>query len=134
MNETSTITITVQNQLTAPTPSRFRLADGKLRLLGAEAKSVALAISMPNDLAQVGGMSIPSGFQCAFALNRQYIVCSGGPIAAGGSVQFSLDVTAAYRCSYTANVTATADPFSWLVEASETNNTAVSAIRIQSIC
>jgi hypothetical protein len=132
MNESSVITITVQNILTTPPgPTRF---EGKLRLYGSEARGVSLSVSMPASLSQGGNMVIPSGFQCAVTPNNHYIFCWGGTIPGGGIVEFQVEVIGAYGCGYTANVQAVVDPYNWISEKSETNNEAASAISVYSVC
>jgi Right handed beta helix region len=132
VNESSVVTITVQNLLTlpqSPHPSPV-----PLQLFGSEARGVSVSVSMPALLSQVGNMVIPSGFQCAVAPNNHYVFCWGGTIPAGDSVVFQVEIIGAYSCGYTANVQAVADPYNWISETSETNNDASSGIFVYSIC
>lgn len=132
-NDSSVVTITVQNRLTAP--ERGYLFEGTFWMYGAEARGVFVSIAMPTSLSQVGNMRIPSGFECAVTANNHNVFCWGGNIPAGGSVEFLLQVIGgAYGCGYTANVQTEVDPYSWIAEASETNNNASSAISVYSIC
>jgi hypothetical protein len=131
INESSTITITVHNRLTAPQlPQRF---EGTLRLFGSEAKGVSLSVSMPAALSQVGA-AIPGGFQCAATPTNHYVFCWGGNIPAGGSVEFQVDVIGEYGCGFMADVRAVVDPHNWIPEASDTNNEATSTISVSSLC
>jgi hypothetical protein len=132
VNESSLVTITVQNRLTAP--QEPQLFEGTLRLFGSEARGVSISVSMPASLSQVGNMGIPSGFQCAVAPDNHHVFCWGGTIPAGGSVAFQVEIIGAYGCGYRANIQAVADPYNWIAEASETNNDASSEIFVYSIC
>lgn len=132
VNESSVVTITLQNRLTLL--HRPHLFEGTLRHFGSEAQGVSVSVSMPASLSQVGTIITPSGFQCAVAPNNHYVFCWGGTIPAGDSVAFQVEIIGAYGCGYTANVQAVADPYNWISEASETNNDASSGISVYSIC
>jgi hypothetical protein len=140
--ESSLITITVHNRLTAPQLSQLpQHVEGSLRLSGSEAKGVTLNVEMTEGLSQVGNMIVPRGFQCAVATNNHFVFCWGGTIPAGVSVQFQVEVIAAfveaikgYDCGVgRSSVRAVVDAHNFILEASEVNNEASSAITIDCI-
>jgi hypothetical protein len=125
--DSSLVTISVQNRLTASQslPARF---------FGSEARGILVSVAIPAPLSQVG-MTIPSGFTCGVASGNHNILCWGGTIAAGGSVDFLIEVISEDLAGgfVIVNVQAEVDPYSWIAEVSETNNKASTGVLVANI-
>lgn len=131
VNEISIVTITVENRLT------FRkLMPGQARAVGhgSDARGVLVSIDIPAPLSQVGNVTAPIGFQCAVSPNNHTVICWGGTIPAGKSINIEIAVIGEYTCGSTVEMRAVVDPYSWIGEASETNNEATVKIDVYSLC
>ena len=124
----SQVTVVVHNRLSVLPKSTLPDEPNTLPALGSDAKGVMVRIGLSSGLRQIGGVGLPAGFQVAIAPNNQTIVCYGGDIAAGSSVNFVLDVIGVSGAYET--IIAEADPFSVIPETSETNNLAIASILV----
>ncbi len=126
--ESSVVTITVQNRV-----SFFGgpIIAGNIRpAFGRDVQGVMVSIVLSSGLQQVGGMSVPAGFLSAVAPNHQTIFFYGGTIQTAASVVFEFDVVADCLHDDYASILAEVDPYSFITEASKTNNMANAKIGI----
>lgn len=122
----SLITVVVHNRLSVLPKSTLPDDPNTLPAFGSDAKGVMVRIGLSSGLRQTGGVGLPAGFQAAVAPNNQTVLCFGGDIAAGSSVNFVIEVIGVSGAYET--ITAEVDPFSVIPETSETNNTAIASI------
>jgi hypothetical protein len=99
---------------------------------GSDVNYVLVSVELSTGLQQVGGMSLPAGFSAAVTSNHQIIVFSGGPIPAGTSVDFVIEVIGGYNIGNT-TILAEVDPNNFIVEVDENNNKASATILVWSI-
>jgi hypothetical protein len=128
--ETSTITIRVENRLTAR-PLRW---NGGVALYGSNAGGITVKINAGKLLQIIPSFIAGGGFQCS--ASGQILTCLNGAIPAGSSVDIQFDVIAPQpvACSVNTTVEATVDPDQKIQEASEMNNTTGVNITLQTIC
>ncbi len=132
--DSSSVTITVRNQLSFfPGPIKVE-EPNILPAYGSEAKGVLVSVTLSSGLQQVGNISLPADFSAAVAPNNQTIFFFGGAIPAGASVDFVIEVIGEYGCGYYATILAEADPYAFIAEVSKTNNDGSASIWIWSIC
>ena len=127
--QTSTLSITVENRLTAR-PSRFESS-----YYGSQANNVVVEIKLGKGLQMAGTNYFAGlGFKCSPSV--QGVTCSNGLIPPGAFVTIVFDVIAPnpVACSMNTLVEATADPQNIIPETSETNNTKAVPITLQTIC
>jgi hypothetical protein len=133
--ESSLVTISVQNHLTI---QQGKQQGSPLRVFGSEVQAVLMTVAIPIPLSQIGGLIVPKGFMCGIVSGNHNVICFGGPIGAGGSVDFGIEVISedlkelcGERMVY---VQAEVDPGSAIAEVSETNNAASTGVVIYNIC
>ncbi len=129
-SESSLVTIAVQNRLSiVPGP----IVRGKqlLKMYGSAATNVMVLILLSSYLQQVGGVSVPAGFQSAASQNSLYFF--GGSIPAGASVDFLIEVIAKQEVSTWATIWAQVDPYAYIQELSKSNNWGSASIYITSV-
>jgi hypothetical protein len=133
--DSSTVTITVQNRLSFLPSSPVEAPEPILPVFGSDAKGVLISIGLTSGLRQVGNMTAPSGFQSAVAPNNQTVFFFGGTIPAGASADFVIEVIGDEGgCVSHASILAEVDPYSFITEVSKTNNKGSATILIVSLC
>jgi hypothetical protein len=129
--DTVVFTVTVENRITV-----FASSPRATVTQGSDATGAAVAFTLPQRLKQDGNIIASNGFQCSVAADHHSVFCWGASIAAGNSAEIQVEAYAEYGagCRAPVSVQAVADPYNWIAEANESNNTAISTIVVTEFC
>ena len=132
--ESSLVTFTVHNELLfLPGPLKPE-EPNVIPAFGSDVAQVVLRVSLAPAFTQIGGISLPAGFSATITPSHQLIFFYGGPISAGGSADFVIEVIGRYnnrgRDEY---IWAKVDPRNRIAETDKTNNVGFAKIWVWSI-